>query len=637
VATDTAGVIYVADQAPSRIRKVTAMGAVTTLAGSSFCGSADGTGSAAEFCRPSGLTVDASGNVYVGDTNNHTIRKISPTGVVSTLAGLVFTPGSADGTGSAARFNQPRGVVADSGGNLYVADELNNKIRTITPAGVVTTLAGSGVIGHVDGTGSGATFFRPWGVTLDGSGNLLVAEHGNNGIRKVTPAGVVTTIAGVANSASMHGTGTFARFVDPVGVAADAAGNVYVAERFGHRIRIGRPALADDAVIDASVGLVGVARQLDTSPQTATSWQWEQIRRPSSSAATLSSTSIRNPTFIPDVADVYVFRLTATDGTLTSITTVTLTAVANQPPVAVAQNRTVNAGPGCDANASIDDGSFDPDGGAVTLSQSPPGPYPLGTTPVVLTVTDDEGATAQATANVTVVDATPPSLSVPSPILTEFVNENGAAVSYTSSASDNCPGVAHTCLPPSGSLFPIGTTLVNCTATDAAANTTAESFTISVLGARGTKQNVLAGLQSLVSSTANHDERKKLAKAAGEIEESLAASLWVDETHVHEKKGSRVFQSEKNAVETLWDLKKRHHNSTPDSILQALIDRIVRCDRLLATTAIADAVAGDGDAHDIHKAIRERDRGDEDAARRKFASAIEHYREAWSKAIESKK
>lgn len=637
VASDAAGTIYVADRVPSRIRKVTAAGVVTTMAGSSFCGSADGVGSGSAFCGPSGLAVDASGNVYVADTDNHTIRKITPVGVVSTVAGLAATSGNSDGTGSAARFHQPTGVVVDGAGNLFVADQLNNKIRKITPTGLVTTLAGSGVPGHTDGTGGAATFFRPWGLTLDGSGDLLVAEHGNNGIRKVTPAGVVTTIGGVASPASMDGTGTFARFVDPVGVAVDSAGNVYVAERGGHRIRIGRAALADDAVIDAPVGPVGALRQLETSPQTATSWLWEQIRRPSGSSAALSSTSVRNPTFIPDVVDVYVFRLTATDGALTSITSVTLSGVANQAPVALAKNVTVSAGPGCDANASIDDGSFDPDGGTVTLSQAPLGPYPLGTTPVLLTVTDDEGAMTQATANVTVVDATAPSLSLPSAIVAEFADENGAAVSYLTSTSDNCPGVALSCFPVSGSLFPIGMTIVTCTATDGAANTTAGSFTITVLGARGTKQNAFAELQSLESAATDHDERKKLSKAAHEIGESLDPSLWVDETHVHDKRGGQVFQSEKNAVEALWDLAKENHNATPDAVLQALIDRILRCDRLLATIAIADAVSGSGDPRDIDKAIEERATGDEAVSRGKYASGIEHYRNGWAKAIESMK
>ena len=151
---------------------------VTTLAGlAGSSGSANGTGSAARFYYPFGVAVDSAGNVYVADTGNNTIRKVTPAGVVTTLAGLAGSSGSADGTGSAARFNYPSGVAVDSAGNVYVADTGNNTIRKVTPAGVVTTLAGlAGSPGSADGTGSAARFYYPHGVAVDSAGNVYVAD-----------------------------------------------------------------------------------------------------------------------------------------------------------------------------------------------------------------------------------------------------------------------------------------------------------------------------------------------------------------------------------------------------------------------------------------------------------------------------
>ena len=154
------------------------------MAGSTTSGSADGTGPAASFNNPNGLAVDGSGNVYVADTFNHMIRKITSAGVVTTVAGST-TSGSADGTGAAASFFRPYAVAIDASGNLYVADCNNNMIRKIDSAGVVTTLAGSTTAGHADGTGTAASFNSPGAVAADGSGNLYVADSGNNMIRKI--------------------------------------------------------------------------------------------------------------------------------------------------------------------------------------------------------------------------------------------------------------------------------------------------------------------------------------------------------------------------------------------------------------------------------------------------------------------
>jgi sugar lactone lactonase YvrE len=236
VAVDAAGYVYVADTYNNEIRKVSPAGIVTTLAGRTIGGSADGTGTAASFGRPPGVAVDAAGRVYVADSDNNKIRKISPAGVVTTLAGS-GAAGSKDGMGTAASFNAPSAVAVDASGNVYVADSYNDKIRKISPAGAVTTLAGSGSEGAVDGMGTAASFKGPNGVTVDASGNIYVADANNDRIRKIGPGGAVTTLAGSGSQGAIDGTGTAARFYFPSGVAMDASGNVYVADCFNSRIR----------------------------------------------------------------------------------------------------------------------------------------------------------------------------------------------------------------------------------------------------------------------------------------------------------------------------------------------------------------------------------------------------------------
>jgi hypothetical protein len=233
VATDIAGNVYVADTDNDTIRKITRGGLVTTLAGSAGVpGSADGAGEAARFDHPQGVAADRFGNVYVADTNNSTIRRITPTGQVTTLAGTAGVTASADGNGAAAGFWLPQGVATDISGNVYVADTYNNTVRKITPGGDVTTLAGTARVGgFADGTGAAARFDAPGGVTTDRLGNVYVAEPQSGTIRKVTPAGQVTTLAGTWGlSGHIDGTGAAARFYSPAGVAVDRSGNVYVAD-----------------------------------------------------------------------------------------------------------------------------------------------------------------------------------------------------------------------------------------------------------------------------------------------------------------------------------------------------------------------------------------------------------------------
>ena len=237
IAVDSAGNVYITDAKENYIRKVTPAGVVTTLAGSTL-GCLDGTGTTAQFNYPTGIAVDSAGNVYVADQANHRIRKITPTGEVTTLAGS--TQGYAYSAELAAKFNEPRSVAVDSAGNVYVADSFNNCIRKVSPTGVVTTLAGSAK-GYADDTGAAAKFAFPSGVAVDRDGNVYVADTYNHRIRKVTPAGVVTTLAGSIPGYA-DGTGAAAQFNQPSGVAVDSDGNVYVADAGNHRIRKITPA-----------------------------------------------------------------------------------------------------------------------------------------------------------------------------------------------------------------------------------------------------------------------------------------------------------------------------------------------------------------------------------------------------------
>ncbi|MFI5336489.1 MAG: immunoglobulin domain-containing protein, partial [Opitutales bacterium] len=239
VALEKSENLYVADTGNSLIRKITPAGVVTTLAGSSSTqGYMDATGPAAAFNSPQALATDGNGNVYVADTANSAIRMVTAAGVVTTIAGNGLK-GTADGAGYQARFNQPSGIVLDSAGNIYVADTNNDTIRKITTAGTVSTWAGvTGVVGYADGSGAAALFNHPTGLAIDGSGNVYVADTGNETIRVVAPDGTVRTLAGLPTVAGLlDGNGTGAWFNQPEGLGLDASGNLYVADNGNAALR----------------------------------------------------------------------------------------------------------------------------------------------------------------------------------------------------------------------------------------------------------------------------------------------------------------------------------------------------------------------------------------------------------------
>jgi sugar lactone lactonase YvrE len=276
IAVDASGNLFIQDWTGNVIRKYTTAGVLSIFAGSGKAGRADGQGRLASFSQPDGIITDAAGNIYVGDQTYRLIRKITPTGFVTTLVGSGVV-GSADGIGSAASFYYTRGLSIDSAGNIYVADQGNNKIRKVTQAGVVTTIAGNGARGLINGIGKGAIFYSPAGTSIDDAGNLYIADTRNNVIRKITPAlvvttyatgvtfprdikldkagyayvtnqtkhtisvisptGVVTTLAGTGKAGLKDGPGNVATFNVPVCMAIDNKGNLFVTDNVNRRVR----------------------------------------------------------------------------------------------------------------------------------------------------------------------------------------------------------------------------------------------------------------------------------------------------------------------------------------------------------------------------------------------------------------
>lgn len=249
IATDKHGNVYVADTYNHRIRIITPDGYVSLFAGSSN-GFADGQDTSARFSFPSGLVIDDDGNMFVADRGNHRIRKITPNGYVSTFAGTV--KGYSDGKGPDACFCSPIGITIDAFSDIYVADYGNHRIRKITPGAYVTTFAGSNK-GYADGKGDEAMFTSPFGVTADLQGNIFIADLGNHRIRKVCPGRMVTTYGG-GNQGYANGQSAKAMFAHPYAVAVDNSGNVYISDWGNNNIRKISPGGVVSTIAGASDG-----------------------------------------------------------------------------------------------------------------------------------------------------------------------------------------------------------------------------------------------------------------------------------------------------------------------------------------------------------------------------------------------
>jgi streptogramin lyase len=256
IAVAVDGSVYIADNQNHTIRKISANSTVETFAGKAGePGNANGPKSEARFDSPSGIVVAPDGTLFVTDTGNHTIRCISANGDVSTIAGIAGQSDFANGIGSDARFNSPLGIARSTSGTLYVADSGNHVVRAIAPDNTVTTLAGEPEVwGSSDGTGAAAHFNNPVGIAMDSHGAIFVADANNYTIRKISSLGEVTTFVGLTGKdGSADGPGTQARFGKPAELAIDSRDNLYVTDSLNHTIR----KITSAGFVSTVAGLVG--------------------------------------------------------------------------------------------------------------------------------------------------------------------------------------------------------------------------------------------------------------------------------------------------------------------------------------------------------------------------------------------
>ena len=330
VAVDGTGNLYIADALNQRIRKVATNGIITTVAGNGTIGfSGDGgTATAASLNNPVGIAVDAAGNLYIADSQNNRIRQVTTSGIISTVAGTGTTGYGGDGgAATAASFNYTAGVALDGNGNLYIADQGNHRIRKVATNGIITTVAGTGTAGFSGdgGAATAANLANPASVVADGMGNLYMADYGNNRIRQVTPSGIITTVAGNGSHgfSGDGGLATAAVLDNPFNVAVDALGNLYISDSDNQRVRkvtvpsvTIKPATSLAACSGSIFSLTAVPAGF--SP---TSYTWSS--QPAGFSATGSTPSFTAP--VVNSPAVYTLTVTATDGSISRVASATLT------------------------------------------------------------------------------------------------------------------------------------------------------------------------------------------------------------------------------------------------------------------------------------------------------------------------
>ncbi len=470
IAADGSGNLYVADATDHSIRKITSDGTVSTFAGKggSF-GSTDATGADARFRAPLGIAADSAGNVYVADTGNATVRKITPTGVVTTLAGSAGQGGSADGTGSSARFMSPYGITVDGSGTVYVV-ESSAVVRKITASGVVTTLAGtSGTNGFTDATGTAARFSVPFDIAVDGSGTLYVSDHGNHAVRKVTAAGVVTTLAGSGSGGKADGTGTAASFKFPSGIAADSAGNVYLADTDNQVIR-----KITSAGVVTTIGGTGSPGSADGSGTAASFYNPKDV-----------AVDASGNLYIVDRNNHTIRKGTLQSTTVTAVPVCTL--VANPASIAAGSTATLTASCTPAASSHTWTGGTCAGTTAATCTVTP-----TSTTSYSVAGTNAGGTGTAASATVTVTVTT-----ISAPVCTLSANPSSITAGGSSTLTATCNPAASSYIWTGGSCA--GVTTASCTVSP----TVTSTYTVQGSNAGGSNQAASATVTVTSSTTTN--------------------------------------------------------------------------------------------------------------------------------------